>query len=208
MTSDCWNLYWVFKVSYQLRFKSNTEKMRIFGLLLLCFSLAFANVSYAQSHEINCPMSQGDSMGPMVHADKSDCCNDFDSAAKTGDTCKSNKSCSSSQLVIFATTASWNLVSIHQDRALSSTPFMPYLAPTDLWRPPTLSWSHYLRSVSSWNLVLCLKHLRCLCSNAFDYIGSSSWHTLLSELLCSKAIRHQSGEFIGLALLHYWMPVL
>lgn len=56
--------------------------MRIVSLLLLCFSLAFANVSYAQNHEKNCPMEQDGSMSNMDHANMPDCCNDAETAAK------------------------------------------------------------------------------------------------------------------------------
>ena len=171
--------------------------MRIVSLLLLCFSLAFANVSYAQSHEMNCPMEQGDSMSNMDHADMPDCCNDAATAAKTGESCKADQDCSISNIVMFFSVPSWNFVSTDRLLARASITFVPTLAPTDLWRPPTLSWSHYSRSVSSCNLIPCLKHLRCICCNAIEFIGSSLCQTYLSEPLCSKVIRHQYGEFTG-----------
>ena len=104
--------------------------MRIVSLLLLCFSLAFANVSYAQNHEKNCPMEQDGSMSNMVHANMPDCCNDAETAAKTGKTCN---------VVLFFSVPSWNFVSTDRRLVRAGIPFVPILAPADLWRPPTLS---------------------------------------------------------------------
>lgn len=171
--------------------------MRIVSLLLLCFSLAFANVSYAQNHEKNCPIEQDGSMSNMDHANMPDCCNDAETAAKTGKSCKADQDCSISNVVILFSVPSWNFVSTDRRLARASIPFVPTLAPNDLWRPPTLSWSHFFRSVSSCDLYPCLKHLRCICCNAFEFNGSSLCQTYLSESLCSKVIRHRSGEFTG-----------
>lgn len=182
--------------------------MRILSLILLCFSLAFANVSYAQSHNVDCPMAQGISMATMDYADMPDCCNDAETAAKSGESCKAEQGCSIPNLIIFPSIPSWNFVSAGMSSTLTNIPFEPNLAPNDLWRPPTLSWSCYFRSVSSYDFVLCLKHLRCMWCNVNDFFGSSSCQTNLSEPLCSKDIRHNNGEFIGHTLLHYWLPVL
>ena len=105
--------------------------MRIVSLLLLCFSLAFANVSYAQNHEKNCPMEQDGSMSNMDHANMPDCCNDAETAA--------DQNCSISNVVILFSVPSWNSVSTDRRLARASIPFVPTLAPTGLWRPPTLS---------------------------------------------------------------------
>lgn len=113
--------------------------MRIVSLLLLCFSLAFANVGYAQNHEKNCPMEQGGSMNNMDHADMPDCCNDAATAAKTGKSCKADQDCSISNVVILFSVPSWNFVSTDRRLARANIAFVPTLAPTDLWRPPTLS---------------------------------------------------------------------
>lgn len=109
------------------------------NLLLLCLSLAFANVSYAHSNETNCPMEQGGSMATMNHADMPDCCNDAATAAKTGESCKAGQDCSISNVVLFFSVPSWNLVSTDRRMAQASITFVPTSAPTDLWRPPTLS---------------------------------------------------------------------
>ena len=113
--------------------------MRIVSLILLCFSLAFANVSYAQNHEKSCPMEQDGSMSTMNHAEMPVCCNDAETAAKTGKACKAEQNCSISNVVILFSVPTWNFVST--DRRLARTPIqsLPNLAPTDLWRPPTLS---------------------------------------------------------------------
>jgi hypothetical protein len=113
--------------------------MRIVNLLILCFALAFANVSYAQNHEKNCPMEQNGSMATMNHADMPDCCNDAETAAKTGEFCKADQDCSISNVVLFFSVSSWNFASTDRCLARASIAFVPTLAPTDLWRPPTLS---------------------------------------------------------------------
>ena len=113
--------------------------MRIVHLLLLCLSLAFANGSYAQNHEENCPMQQDGSMATMNHADMPDCCNDAATAAKTGEFCKAEQDCSISNVVLLFSVPSWNFVSTDRRLVRAGIPFVPTLAPADLWRPPTLS---------------------------------------------------------------------
>jgi len=113
--------------------------MRILSLLLLCFSLAFANVSYAHSLNLDCPMEKGTSMGTIDHATLSGCCNDAATAAKTGDACKANQVCSTPNLIIFPSIPSLDFVSTDMSLTLRSIPFVLSLAPTTPWRPPTLS---------------------------------------------------------------------
>lgn len=113
--------------------------MRVLNLLFICFTLAFANVSYAHSYEKNCPMEQDGSMATMDHADTPDCCNDAATAAKTGESCKADQDCSISNVVLFFSVPSWNHVSTDRLLAQATIPFVPTFTPTDLWRPPTLS---------------------------------------------------------------------
>lgn len=113
--------------------------MRIINLLFLCFVLASANASYAHSYETNCPMEKDGSMATMDHADMPDCCNDAATAAQTGESCKADQDCSISNVVLFFSVPSWNFVSTDRRLARANIPFVPILAPNDLWRPPTLS---------------------------------------------------------------------
>jgi len=113
--------------------------MRIINLFFLCFALAFANASYAHSYETNCPMEEDGSMATMDHADMPDCCNDAVMAAKTGQSCKADQDCSISNVVNLFSVPSWNFVFTDRRLARAGIPFVPTLAPTDLWRPPTLS---------------------------------------------------------------------
>ncbi|HSG93268.1 MAG TPA: hypothetical protein VK999_06090 [Methylotenera sp.] len=78
-------------------------------------------------------------MATMNHADMPDCCNDAETAAKTGESCKPGQDCSISNVVILFSVPSWNLVSTDRRFAQVRIKFVPSLAPTDLWRPPTLS---------------------------------------------------------------------
>ncbi len=113
--------------------------MRIVSLLLICFYLAFVNVSYAHSYASNCPMGQAEKMGAMEHTSMADCCNDADTFAKTGEPCKKAQSCSVSPLVIFFADPSWRFISIYRSAVIVTTTAVPTLAPNVLWRPPTLS---------------------------------------------------------------------
>lgn len=170
--------------------------MRIVSLLLLCFSLAFANVSYAQNHEKNCPIEQDGSMSNMDHANMPDCCNDAETAAKTGKSCKADQDCSISNVVIlflFHHGTSFSLIGVWHERVYRLC--LPWRLLT--FASANLKLIPFFRSVSSCDLSPCLKHLRCICCNASEFIGSSLCQTYLPEPLCSKVIRHQSGEFTG-----------
>ena len=84
-------------------------------------------------------MEQGEDMAAMGHAAMADCCNDAETAAKTGKQCKTNQSCSASPLVMIFSAPTWHFVATDRNAALNTTVSVPTVTPTDLWRPPTLS---------------------------------------------------------------------
>lgn len=116
--------------------------MRVLLALLLCFTLAFQGNVNAQAFSTPCPM--GHDGGPsasaheMVQAE-GDCCNDADTAAKTGQLCKTDMPC--------GTSSAFGLPSFHAHvpSAQASAPVPALTAPiaasdpSGVWRPPTLS---------------------------------------------------------------------
>lgn len=114
--------------------------MRVVTLLFLCLSLALVNVGYAHSYNTSCPMeNNGGGMGDMEHNISADCCNDAETAAKTGELCKADQNCSVSPLVIFSSAPTYSHISTIRNTALNIIPRVPDSSPSDLWRPPTLS---------------------------------------------------------------------
>ena len=113
--------------------------MRAFLTFLLCFALALHGNANAHVFKQPCPMEQGASIEMDMSGADGDCCNDADTAAKTGKLCKTGQSCS---VPVVFVTASLPL----QEPILGSPCLIPTARlvtasfdPPALWRPPTLS---------------------------------------------------------------------
>ena len=114
--------------------------MRIPVYLLLCLVVAFQGIAGAHAMPKRCPMDHavGLSMTADVtlHADM-DCCNDPETAARTGKLCKSDTSCTSPGACVLPSFR----VSIAPDPA--SDPASPLISPpvspdlSSVWRPPS-----------------------------------------------------------------------
>lgn len=114
--------------------------MRALLSLLLCLAVAFQGIASAYAFKYPCPMEQ-DGQGMMMDAmhGHGDCCNDADTAAKTGKLCKSGQPVN--------LTFSWAVDSFQAPLQIpvssclvATTGFMPLsLDPSAVWRPPTLS---------------------------------------------------------------------
>lgn len=113
--------------------------MRAFLTFLLCFALALHGNANAHVFKQPCPMEQGAPIAMDMSGAAGDCCNDADTAAKTGKLCKTGQTCSVP--VVFA------IASLPLPEPIVAT---SCLVPTarlvtlsfDLvavWRPPTLS---------------------------------------------------------------------
>lgn len=115
--------------------------MRIVTLLFLCFSLAFVNVSYAQSYDKSCPMQHDSAMETMQMdpAMIADCCHDAGTTSITGKLCKTEQGCSVSTLVLFFPVPSLNFFTTDHNTPPVLSVSVPDSSPADLWRPPTLS---------------------------------------------------------------------
>lgn len=78
------------------------RKFRLFLLTLLCLAIPLQGVAGARMLSEPCPMEQSDHMAHMQGSDMDqqtasmaghDCCNDADTAAKTGQMCKTGEHC-------------------------------------------------------------------------------------------------------------------
>lgn len=115
------------------------QPMRVFLTFLLCFALALHGNANAHVFKQPCPMEQGAPIAMDMSGSAGDCCNDADTAAKTGKLCKTGQTCSVP--AAFAT-ASLPL----QEPILGSSCLVPTARlvtlsfdPPAVWRPPTLS---------------------------------------------------------------------
>lgn len=116
--------------------------MRVLFTLLLCFLVVIQGGMSAHAFQAPCPM--GHAPGMPTSADvamdpDSGCCNDAETAAKTGKLCKTDASCSHASVCI---PSSIN-ANIHAARAASPV-FTVYerideIDPPDVWRPPSSS---------------------------------------------------------------------
>jgi hypothetical protein len=114
--------------------------MRVLISIFLCLAVAFQGMAYAHAFELTCSMTQGHSEVAADHAVFSDdCCNDADTAAKTGQACKTGQSCTPlgtfADALLEAKTPH-PMASISQ---LTGVLFVPSADPSSIWRPPLLS---------------------------------------------------------------------
>ena len=114
--------------------------MRTFISLLLCLAVAFQGLAYAHTFEQLCAMEQGMQVIVMDHsAAISDCCNDADTAAKTGQTCKTAQSCAPLGTFADALLDAKNIRPLAVVPQLAGVLFMPSADQSSIWRPPLLS---------------------------------------------------------------------
>lgn len=113
--------------------------MRAFLTFLLCFALALHGNANAHVFKQPCPMEQGAPIAMDLSGSVGDCCNDADTAAKTGKLCKTGQTCS---VPVVGAIASLPLPEpIVAESCLVPTARLITLS-FDLvavWRPPTLS---------------------------------------------------------------------
>lgn len=113
--------------------------MRAFLTFLLCFALALHGNANAHVFKQPCPMEQGAPIAMDMSGAAGDCCNDADTAAKTGKLCKTGQTCS---VPVVGAIAS---LPLPEPIVAASCPVpTPSLVtasfdPLAVWRPPTLS---------------------------------------------------------------------
>jgi len=113
--------------------------MRAFLTFLLCFALALHGNANAHVFKQPCPMEQGAPIAMDMSGAAGDCCNDADTAAKTGKLCKTGQSCSVPVVGAIASLPLPELIvaaSCPVPTARLVTLSFDLVA---VWRPPTLS---------------------------------------------------------------------
>lgn len=118
--------------------------MRAFTVFLFCLSIAFQGISSTHVFDKPCPMEQDMEQGmyPGMMGNSggaSDCCNDAETAAKTGKLCKTGQECSLSQVFIVVPSQSPDQKPLATTPIVASNLFHPLFNPSDIWRPPTFS---------------------------------------------------------------------
>lgn len=120
------------------------RKLRLFLLMLLCLAIPLQGVAGVHMLSAPCPMEQsgGTAQATMADMDQQamadhDCCNDAETAAKTGKMCKTGQDCPVSALYP---------ASFVSSLPLSVAPTMQYpslvlsvrtFEASSVWRPPT-----------------------------------------------------------------------
>jgi len=116
--------------------------MRVFLALLLCFIVAFQGSVGAHALPAPCPMDHDGGSSASVNESAQavgDCCNDAETAAKTGKLCKTDTPCGSSSASVLPS------FHAHIPSAQASHPVSALAAliatfdPSGIWRPPFLS---------------------------------------------------------------------
>ena len=116
--------------------------MRAYLILLLCFIVAFQVSGNVRALELPCPMNhaggQTDAVSESVHMAR-DCCNDAETAAKTGKLCKAEIPCSGSSAGLPPSRHEPQSTAQVSDLVSALTTQITPFNPADIWRPPSFS---------------------------------------------------------------------
>lgn len=132
-------------------------EMRAGLALLLCFSVAFQGTVGARAFPTPCPMEHGAapvalspsestpsestrSQSPQ-HSNEAvpDCCNDADTAATTGELCKTDSPCGPSSACVLPSVPADVYVARDTNPVRALTASIAAFDPSSVWRPPSLS---------------------------------------------------------------------
>lgn len=120
------------------------RKFRLFLLMLLCLAIPLQGIASVHMRSAPCPMEQSDNMAQMQMADMDqqamadhDCCNDADTAAKTGKMCKTGQDCPVSALYPASVGSSLSLSVAPTTQYPSLVLTVRTFDASSVWRPPT-----------------------------------------------------------------------
>lgn len=116
--------------------------MRVFLALLLCFVVAFQGSVGAHASPDSCLMDHDGSPSMSVDASvraAGDCCNDAETAAKTGKLCKTDTPCSSSSAGVLPSFHAYMSSTQASDPGSALTALIATFDSSGIWRPPFLS---------------------------------------------------------------------
>lgn len=122
------------------------RKFRLFLLMLLCLAVPLQGLADVHMLSAPCPMEQSDHMAQMQMVDMDaqtmadhDCCNDAETAAKTGKMCKTGQDCPVSALypasLVISLSVAVAPATLHPSLVLSVRSFNA----SSVWRPPALA---------------------------------------------------------------------
>lgn len=115
------------------------RNMRTLLLLILCLVLPLQGFAALVAFEPHCPMAMpacADAEAVSDDAMARDCCNDADTAAKTGKLCKTGQECSSGAQCLLLPPVVHAVAPAATERFALISPFIRTLSPAGLWRPP------------------------------------------------------------------------
>lgn len=114
--------------------------MRAFTALLIFFMVAFQSNLDARVFKQPCPMAQGVQAEMHDHtAATRDCCNDEETAAKTGNLCQTGQECNLPHTFTLVSLQAPVQVPVATLVIPAGNLFSPSFSPPDIWRPPTFS---------------------------------------------------------------------
>lgn len=115
--------------------------MRIFLALLLCFIVAFQGSLSAHAFQMPCPMNHEGGSSMLVDDSAQaagDCCNDVETATKTGKLCKTDSPCGSSSACVLPSFRAHIPSAQAADPVSALTALIASFDPSGVWRPPSL----------------------------------------------------------------------
>lgn len=116
--------------------------MRFFLTILLCFIVAFQSSAVVHAFPALCPMHHGGepsaSSGEPAQA-TGDCCNDAETAAKTGKLCKTDTPCGSSSACVLPSFYTHIPLVQAANPVFALNAPITTVDPSGIWRPPSLS---------------------------------------------------------------------
>lgn len=122
------------------------RKLRLFLLMLLCVAVPLQGIAGVHMLSAPCPMEQSVGMAQMQIADMDqqamadhDCCNDAETAAKTGKMCKTGQDCPVSALYPASSISSLPLSVAPTTQYLSLVLSVRTFDASSVWRPPALA---------------------------------------------------------------------
>ena len=111
--------------------------MRTFLLLVLCLAIPLQGFAAVVALESPCPMETTAAGDTAAVSAMHGCCNDADTAAKTGKACKTGQECQSGGQYLVFPPVVHSFASSASDRFSLIEPFLHAFIPSGVWRPPT-----------------------------------------------------------------------
>lgn len=113
--------------------------MRLIMATLMCISLLFQSTVSAHAYTQHCPMDDSGTVMTPGAGHSHDCCNDAETAAKTGNRCKTGQDCQVVHPLMLPATVTLSPAPAAPLLIPTAEHRFPSSDPTGVWRPPTQS---------------------------------------------------------------------